>query len=97
MDKDDMLVVFFGAIGVLLISGLVVFSVIEIEKEAEEEDAAWQVFSNQHNCHVIEHRDSQHGHGYTFSTRPGGGTVSVTIPEQTAYLCDDGVTYWREE
>lgn len=93
MDKEDMLFVFFGAIGVLLITGLVVFSIIETEKE----NAAWQVFSNQHNCHVIEHRDSQHGHGYTYSTRPGGGTVSVTIPAQTAYLCDDGVTYWREE
>src|SRR5690606_32674180 len=51
----------------------------------------WAKFKQEHNCRVVEKRDGQ-------ATSGGGvGVFSGSTSPQTAYLCDDGVTYWKNE
>ncbi|ATS91183.1 hypothetical protein RN20_13065 [Xanthomonas phaseoli pv. phaseoli] len=58
----------------------------------------WAAFKAAHNCKVIAKRDGHSNDGVGFTTR---GSVAVIAgdrtPDQTAYLCDDGVTYWKNE
>lgn len=59
----------------------------------------WAAFSQANHCKVVERRKG------TSTTTTGmaigsGGKVTPVVatsatPSQTAYLCDDGVTYWR--
>lgn len=61
------------------------------------EHKQWQLFADEHSCKVTGHMT-----GDTVTTVApivgGNGGVAVGIsstPSKTAYLCDDGVTYWR--
>jgi hypothetical protein len=86
------------AIAVLLALLLFVFihAVIEEEKEEEKE---WQGFSATHDCKVVamEKGYLSTGVGYGMTASGKFGTVITTnqTPDKTAWLCDDGVTYWR--
>lgn len=64
-------------------------------REAKE----WAAFSETFHCKVTEHRVSK-ATVTTGMTIGSGGKVTPVVatsatPDQTAYLCDDGVTYWR--
>ncbi|EBW0484420.1 hypothetical protein R088_24555 [Salmonella enterica subsp. enterica serovar Heidelberg] len=58
----------------------------------------WAAFKVEHKCVVVEKREgySTGGVGITTSghmaVMTGGGA-----PDQTAYRCDDGVVYWKNE
>ena len=58
---------------------LLVVLVLLIGWAAVVEERKWREFAAEHNCRVVGKRQSEATTGYT----------------QTAYLCDDGVTYWR--
>lgn len=51
----------------------------------------WNTFSTLHECKVVEQRS-----GDTFTAVTTNGTVAIgSSSSQTAYLCDDNITYWR--
>ncbi len=66
-----------------------------IGKAVVEEQREWEAFAASHNCVVVEKRQAVTSSGY--GMRPNGemGLITTTTPAQTAYKCDDGVTYWR--
>ncbi len=51
-------------------------------------DKEWEAFKVAHKCHVVGHTKG----GTVMSTR---GSF-VFLPDMTSWLCDDGVTYTRE-
>lgn len=70
-----------------------------IVNASKKEHEAWLAFKDAHACKVVAEKQ-----GYTrttvLTTVSGGGKVSVTpytqvVPDERAWLCDDGITYWR--
>ena len=57
----------------------------------------WPAFKAAHNCKVIAKRDGHSNNGVGFTTGGSAAVVTSQTPDQTAYLCDDGVTYWKNE
>ncbi|EIE9938012.1 hypothetical protein GIW79_22935 [Pseudomonas sp. PA-7-1E] len=58
----------------------------------------WAVFKEAHNCKVVGKSDGHSNNGVGVTTR---GSVALIVgdstPDKTGYLCDDGVTYWKNE
>lgn len=75
----------FGA-GFALIAYLVMGSI----QEAED----WRAFAAEH-CQIVEKRDGQSTTGVGLSMNGSVGVFSGSTDSQTAYRCDDGVTYWK--
>lgn len=75
----------FGALvgGVMLMLG-----------DAQHEREDWREFAAAH-CKVIEKRDGQSTTGVGVSLTGKLGTFFGSTSSQTGYLCDDGVTYWK--
>jgi hypothetical protein len=81
-------------VGVLLIGALVWFGVKADIREREN----WQVFAQQHDCKVTGKKASSSSTGVAPIIGGNGGIAitTSTIPAQTGWLCDDGITYWNE-
>jgi hypothetical protein len=76
---------------ITLIVLLVTLQIWVGQKEAEQ----WAAFAEEHHCKVTEKRTPNSS---TMTGITSGGNVAfgtITSNPQTAYLCDDGVTYWR--
>ncbi|EJG5355167.1 hypothetical protein [Pseudomonas juntendi] len=58
----------------------------------------WETFKAAHNCKVVGKSEGHSNGGVGITTR---GSVAFIAgdrsPDQTGYLCDDGVTYWKNE
>jgi hypothetical protein len=66
---------------------------------ARREHHRWEAFVKAHNCRIIERRtgDIDTTVAPIFDSK-GGVSYAVGVtdtPDKTAYLCDDGVKYWR--
>lgn len=76
---------------VVLLVGLLALQVWVEQKEA----TIWEAFALEHHCYVVERTtpDTSTMTGITSS----GDVVFGVVPHraQTAYKCDDGITYWR--
>ena len=81
------LVLAFGA-------GIAVVVVVAIHSEQR-----WRIFAAKHHCKVVGRRSGDIAPNVGISVDANGKVASVitTIiePDETGYLCDDGVTYWR--
>ncbi len=49
------------------------------------------------HCKVIEKREGATTTGVGISLKGQAGVFLGGEPDQTGYLCDDGVTYWKNE
>nr|AGH89384.1 hypothetical protein [uncultured bacterium] len=58
----------------------------------------WETFKTAHNCKVVGKADGHSNGGVGVTT---SGSVAFIAgdrtPDKTGYLCDDGVTYWKNE
>ncbi|EKS4072488.1 hypothetical protein QB142_004531 [Salmonella enterica] len=58
----------------------------------------WEVFKAAHNCKVVGKNEGHRNGGVGITS---SGSVAFIAgnrsPDQTGYLCDDGVTYWKNE
>lgn len=78
-----------GAVIVALFGLLIHFAILDQKQ--------WEAFASTHECHVVERMP-----GDTITTVApiigGNGGMAVGVsstPNRTAYLCNDGVKYWR--
>ena len=59
----------------------------------------WKDFAAAHECKKVAEVSADLNVGAGVVVTPGGGVGTVTtttvVPGKTAWLCDDGVTYWR--
>ncbi|QEO18791.1 hypothetical protein [Acetobacter vaccinii] len=75
----------------------------EKQEALNEKQQAWQSFSVAHHCKVIAYKEGYSSVGATSGvglTTSGhlaamSGSTDTKTPSQTAYSCDNGVTYWR--
>lgn len=73
-------------IAVAVCAGLILLG-IESEKQ-------WQAWVVKHECRIIEKTQGEHHTGVVMiDGKPS--VVTTYTPGKTAWLCDDGVTYWR--
>ena len=88
-----------GALAVMLV--LLVAAIWWQVKRDREEQAAWAVFSQTHGCLIVQRTQAQthvgSGVGLMSNGKMGVVTTTTTTPAQAAWLCDDGVTYWRNQ
>lgn len=73
-----------GGVGVLML----------IWKDLAEE-RQWNRFVEENNCKVIERLAGSVDLGITAAAKERTNTVVLNTPSTIAYLCDDGITYWR--
>lgn len=92
-DRDD----WFDLWPILALGGVLVGIVAAVIHFARIDQAQWERFAAAHECRVVERMP-----GDTMTTVApiiggnGGIAVGVTsTADKTAYLCDDGVKYWR--
>jgi hypothetical protein len=82
----------------LIFIGIILFvlfgSAAAIYLDNKEKDE-WKIFSLVHDCEVVAKKRGTS----TLSPIIGSGGnvsfVSQTTPAQTAWSCNDGITYWR--
>lgn len=59
----------------------------------------WEEFSTAHECKLVEHRKGDVSVTTAVVTSPSSGASVIPVmevtPDKRAYLCNDGVTYWR--
>jgi hypothetical protein len=63
------------------------------------EQRQWEMFAETHDCKTVGRMRSVSTPGVGVGVVPGGraGVVvtTVTTPEMTGYICNDGITCWR--
>lgn len=82
---------FMMVLGSAAIAGLVML-VAGVVQEKED----WKAYAAEH-CQVVEKRDGQTTTGLGLSMNGKVGTFVGSTDAQTAYKCDDGVTYWKND
>lgn len=95
--KDFSLLTTFssGLAGIALLCGVMsVLVVLVLASDQKEQD--WRDFAAEH-CKVIEKREGATTTGVGVSLKGQAGVFIGGEPDQTGYLCDDGVTYWKNE
>ncbi|HFN6047033.1 TPA: hypothetical protein ACHFQZ_004544 [Klebsiella pneumoniae] len=95
--KDFSLLTTFssGLAGIALLCGVMsVLVVLILASDQKEQD--WRDFAAEH-CKVIEKREGATTTGVGVSLKGQAGVFIGGEPDQTGYLCDDGVTYWKNE
>ena len=87
--RGDAVLVFIIALFALVIALIVAAVMVSVREQRE-----WQAFAASHECKVVGRKKAQvvPTTGYSNGKPVFGTTV---VPGQVAYLCDDGVTYWR--
>ena len=61
------------------------------------EHKQWSDFAKEHHCKLTQVANGEVNTGFGMTTNGNLATVITTSPRKKAYLCDDGITYWREE
>jgi uncharacterized membrane protein len=62
---------------------------------AANESNEWDDFKQQHNCKVVQKVQGDINTGVGITTSGKMGVIITPESDKTAYYCDDGVTYWR--
>lgn len=87
-DSNYLLACAFAAAAVL-----VMIWIIQLDVDAK---AKWSAFVAEYECVIVAKKDSELVTG--FSVSPSNGSVSIVqgiTDSQTAWKCNDGVTYWK--
>lgn len=95
--KDFSLLTTFasGLAGIALLGGVIsVLVVLVLASDQKEQE--WRDWATEH-CKVIEKREGATTTGVGVSLKGQAGVFIGGEPDQTGYLCDDGITYWKNE
>lgn len=85
-----------GGFFVIFFIGIVVTAIVCTISVLDQDKKEWKVYAAEH-CKVIEKRDSQTTSGVGVSMTGKVGTYIGSTDAQTAYKCDDGITYWKND
>ena len=85
---------------IALVVGFILYAAIKSDMEARAE---WERFRVEHECHVVAKKQGTTSVGTAIGTGVGSNGQAVTTvtpivtttPGQTAWECNDGITYWR--
>ncbi|EGQ1109853.1 hypothetical protein I2J55_003946 [Salmonella enterica] len=86
-------------LGIVLIA-LVAFAILYSSAESDIKKEEWKKWANEH-CNVIAKKDGyssiETGIGVTTNGQAATGVFTNSTSDQTAYKCDDGITYWKND
>lgn len=91
---------------ILVIGGVlavIFFLLISVVEGAREKRAKWEAFKVENNCVLVGQKDGQTQTGFGVGTSVNSkGHASTTVtpivtttPAQSAWSCEDGITYWK--
>lgn len=80
---------------VITMSVFLVAIVVLVGYAAYKEQQEWKKFSAEHNCKIISKVKGSTQIATVMTSDGKLATIPQNEPDKTAYLCDDGVTYWR--
>lgn len=79
---------------------IALYALTESANQDAKEAAEREQWFSQH-CQIVEKREGstslESGLGVSASGKLATGVFTNSTPDQTAYKCDDGVTYWRNK
>lgn len=85
-------------IGILIAVAFAAILVAAV-KGSIEEHKQWEAFKTEHQCVVIGRKQGSTSVSTAVGVNSEGGVtvtpITTTIPSQTAWECNDGITYWR--
>lgn len=91
--RDPVLAVVIAIVFLCIAAAVWIFNLAAIDREN------WQRFVEDHHCKITAHMSGDvstgFGAGVSANGKFGTGLVTVTTPDKTAFLCDDGITYLR--
>lgn len=82
-------------IGSVLAVGLAVVIALVVVSDREDR-ATWEAFRVEHKCRIVGHQDDKTLTGFGLSSSGKSVVTTSYIPAQAGWLCDDGITYWRD-
>ena len=89
-----------GAIAAFFVGLLVVLIIMMIVGSIKEQKQ-WQAFAAAHSCKLVATKQGTVSSGVGTAVGANGQVsvvpITTTTPGQEAFLCDDGVTYWRNK
>ena len=59
------------------------------------DNSEWEEFKLAHHCKIVQKKDSDAHVGFVVGSKGGFAPIFSFEDEKTAWLCDDGITYWR--
>lgn len=76
---------------------------VAMVKQSAEERKRWEAFKVNHECVIVERKDGHTNVSTAVSTGVSANGTPTTVvtpivtstPSQTAWECNDGVIYWR--
>ncbi|EJF2737326.1 hypothetical protein M8E19_004445 [Salmonella enterica] len=79
---------------------IALYALVEYANRDAKEAAEREQWLTQH-CQIVEKREGstslESGLGVSMNGNVATGVFTNSTPDQTAYKCDDGVTYWRNK
>ncbi|WP_439223109.1 hypothetical protein [Klebsiella pneumoniae] len=95
--KDFSLLTTFasGLVGIAVLVG-VMSVLVALVLASYQKKQEWRDWATEH-CKVIEKREGATTTGVGVSLKGQAGVFIGGEPDQTGYLCDDGITYWKNE
>lgn len=81
---------------ILAIIGLAILIITGLYYCAKDEED-WQQFKIDHHCKIVAHIEGGLTPGIGSSLSGKLVVTSNFEPNKTGYLCDDGITYYRED
>lgn len=61
-----------------------------------QDDRDWEQFKKQHHCTVTSYEQGSINTGLGLTASGHVGTITTSTPDKTGYLCDDRITYYRD-
>ncbi|HBX3134720.1 TPA: hypothetical protein MHW09_25915 [Klebsiella pneumoniae] len=76
------------------------FAILYSSADSEIKKEEWKKWAGEH-CNVIAKKDGnssiETGVGVTTNGQAATGVFTSSTSDQTAYKCDDGITYWKND
>ncbi|EGT9285385.1 hypothetical protein JE658_004578 [Salmonella enterica] len=76
------------------------FAILYSSADSEIKKEEWKKWAGEH-CNVIAKKDGnssiETGVGVTTNGQAATGVFTNSTSDQTAYKCDDGITYWKND
>jgi hypothetical protein len=91
----------------IIVVGLILVIVIFLTLSSFEESIykppltdkeKWELFKKEHNCKAVEKKDGHSTGGVGLTMKGQVGVIfGDDVPSQVRYVCDDGISYWKNE
>lgn len=84
-----------GFVFIAALMAVIVLLIVAVSMEEAKERKKWEAFRVEHSCKIVGRMQGHTSTGIAAGSNGGTAVVSTSEPGKIGWLCDDGVTYWR--